>query len=398
MKFRLLLILLSAFVLTASALPVAFAQEAAVAEACVTDYEAETDYFPDKVTVDYAEGFNVEYFSNYKVVTVTTPWQGAVEPLQYVLVQCGTPAPEGVEADAVIEVPVQSIATMSTTFLPHIVGQGLIDELVAVDTIAYTNSPEVVAKHEAGELAEISPNFGELNTELLLDLEPGLIMSQRFDDSDTTFPTLQQAGLPVVLNADFLDTTPLGQAEWGKYISLFFNTEAIAQENFEGVAERYNELAELAATAEAKPTVFANTPYQGSWFVPGGQSYLGRFFADAGAQYLWADDETTGSIPLDFESVFDLAIDADYWVNAGFFWQTEADALAEDERFGEFAAFQNAHVYTNNGRVNANGGSDYFESGVANPDLILADLVSIFHPELLPDHELYYYRNLPPAA
>jgi iron complex transport system substrate-binding protein len=266
--------------------------------------------------------------------------------------------------------------------------------LVGVDSITYTNTQAVIDKYDAGNLAAVSPNFGELNTELLIDLQPGLIMAQRFDDTDTVYPALQAAGLPVVLNADFLDTTPLGQAEWGKYISLFFNTEARAQEAFDGVATRYNDLAKLAATAEEQPTVFANTPYQGSWFMPGGESYLAQFFADAGAAYIWADDTSTGSIPLDFETVFDKASDADFWVNAGFFWQKKADALAEDDRFDQFAAFNNGNVYTNNGHVNANGGSDYFETGVANPDLILADLVKIFHPDLLPDHQLYFYRQL----
>jgi len=394
MKVRLLIVSFMTLLATAFTLPITAAQQTAVTDTCVTDYDAAVDYFPDKVTVDYAEGFTVEYHNNYKLVTLLQPWQGAEDAIQYLLVQCGTPAPEDLEADQVIEVPVQSVVTMSTTFLPHIVQQGLLDRLVAVDTILYTNSPEVIAKQEAGDLVQVSPNFGEVNVELLLDPQPDLIMSQRFDDSDPVFPTLQGAGLPVVLNADFLDTSPLGQAEWGKYIALFFNTEAVAQEAFEGVAERYNDLAELTANVEDKPTVFANVPYQGSWFMPGGRSYLGQFFADAGADYLWAEDESTGSIPLDFESVFEQAADADFWVNAGFFWQTKADALAEDERFEQFAAFQNGQVYTNNGHVNANGGSDYFESGVANPDRILADLVSIFHPDLLPDHELYYYKKL----
>ena len=394
MKYRLLLALLITVFATSLVLPMVAAQEAAVADACVTDYDASVDYFPDKVTVDYATGFTVEYHNNYKLVTIAQPWQGADTAVEYVLVECGTPAPEDVQADAVIEVPVKSIVTMSTTFLPHIVGQGLLDKLVGVDSINYTNTQEVIDKYDAGDLDVVSPNFGEINSELLIDLQPGLIMAQRFDDTDTVYPALQAAGLPVILNADFLDTTPLGQAEWGKYVSLFFNTEAIAQESFEGVVTRYHDLVDLAATAEDHPTVFANTPYQGNWFMPGGKSYLAQFFADAGANYIWADDTSTGSIPLDFETVFDKASEAEFWVNAGFFWNTKADALAEDKRFEEFAAFKSGQVYTNNGHVNANGGSDYFEKGVTNPDLILADLVKIFHPDLLPDHELYFYRQL----
>ncbi|MBZ0290144.1 MAG: ABC transporter substrate-binding protein, partial [Anaerolineae bacterium] len=276
MKYRLVLTLLITLFTASLALPIAAAQESPVAD-CVADYDASVDYFPEKATLDEATGFTVEYHNNYKLVTIAQPWQGAEDAVEYLLVQCGTPAPEDVEADAVIEVPVKSIVTMSTTFLPHIVNQGLLDRLVGVDSITYTNTPEVIAKYNAGDLAMVSPSFGEINTELLIDLEPGLIMAQRFDDTDTVYPALQAAGLPVILNADFLDTTPLGQAEWGKYIALFFNTEAIAQESFDGVATRYRNLADLAATAEEQPTVFANTPYQGSWFMPGGQSYLAQF-------------------------------------------------------------------------------------------------------------------------
>jgi iron complex transport system substrate-binding protein len=158
------------------------------------------------------------------------------------------------------------------------------------------------------------------------------------------------------------------------------------------VKTRYEDLKTLAAGAEDKPTVFANTPFGDSWFMPGGQSYLGQLLADAGATYLWADDASTGSIPLDFETVFDQAADADFWVNT--YQTTVADLLATDERFGDFAALENGGVYTNNARINANGGSDYYESGVANPDVILADLIRIFHPDLLPDHDLYFYMPL----
>lgn len=392
-----LLLLLITLMLVA-ALP-AQAQEANLLDVCVTDYDADVDYFPDKVTVEAAAGFTVEYFPNYKLVTVTTPWQGAEAPLQYVLVQCGTPAPEGFSDALVIEVPVPTIVTMSTSFLPHLTQQGLLDRLIAIDTALYTSNAEVLARVAAGAIVEIGGGGSgqEVNIEALIDLEPGLVMTQRFSAADTTYPVMQEAGLPVVINADFLDTSPLGLAEWGKFISLFFNTEALAEEQFDGVSERYAALKALAEAAEERPTVFAGTPYDGTWFMPGGSSYLGQLLADAGASYLWAGEAVTGSLFLDFETVFDRAVDADFWVNVNPFWGTLADAAAEDARYANFAAFQNAAVYSNNARVNANGGSDYFESGYANPDIILADLVKIFHPELLPDHELYFYAQVPPA-
>jgi iron complex transport system substrate-binding protein len=396
MKRHLLLFIIAAVF---AVLP-AQAQETNLLDACATDYDAAVDYFPEKVTVEAATGFTVEYFPNYKVVTVNTPWQDAEAPLQYVLVQCGTPAPEGFSEALVIDVPVPTIVTMSTSFLPHLTQQGLLDRLIAIDTALYTSNDEVLARVAAGAVVEIGGGGSgqDVNIEALIDLEPALIMMQRFFSGDTSYPALQEAGLPVVINADFLDTSPLGLAEWGKFISLFFNTEALAEAQFAGVSERYTALQAEVAAAASQPTVFAGTPFDGTWYMPGGGSYLGQLLADAGAAYLWAEDSSTGSLFLDFETVFDRAVDADFWVNVNPFWATLADAEAEDARYANFAAFQNATVYSNNARVNPNGGSDYFESGYANPDIILADLVKIFHPELLPDHELYYYVQVPPTS
>lgn len=395
MKSRLTPILLALLATVGGVLPVAAqAPTANLADECVTTFDANTDYFPEKVTIDAASGFDVEYHNNYKVVTVNTPWQGAEEPLTYVLVQCGTPAPEGIEADATIEVPVNSVVSMSTSFLPHLSVQRLLDKVVAVDSALYTSNETIIAGVADGTIAEIGGGGGgtEPDIETLIDLEPELVLSQRFSADDTVYPAMQQAGLPVVIDADFLDATPLGVAEWGKFISVFFNTEAAAQVIFEGVNGRYEAVATLAKSAESQPTVFANTPFSGTWYMPGGASYVATLVRDAGGAYLWADDETTGSIMLSLEEVLDAAVAADYWVNI--FQNTAADVLALDERLDEFAAFKSGQLYTNNARLNANYGSDFYENGYANPDVLLADLVKIFHPDLLPEHELYFYAQL----
>lgn len=397
MKSRLLLSIFT-LLIVGFAVPAA-AQDTNLLDACVESYDDSFDYFPEKVTVDTAVGFTVEYFNNYKVVTVTTPWSDATEPLQYILVQCGTPAPEEFADANVIEVPVQSIVTMSTSILPHLDAQGVLDKLVAVDTALYTSNPAVIDGVASGDIIEVGGSGAgtETNVEQLIELQPDLIMTQRYSSSDTSYPALEETGLPVVINADFLDTSPLGVAEWGKFISLFFNTEGEAQAQFEVVHGNYEELKALVADVEARPTVFSGTPYEGSWFMPGGQSYLAQLLADAGAAYLWADDTTIGSIPLDFETVFDTAIDADYWVNV-LYLSTLADVQAMDERFTQFKAFQDGNIFSNGARQNGTGGLDYYETGYANPDVILADLVKIFHPDLLPDHELYFYEQLEPAS
>jgi len=395
MKSRLVLILLALFTAVGVVLPVAAqALTTNMTSDCVKTYDEKTDYFPDKVTIDAASNFTVQYFNNYKVVTVKTPWQGATKPLVYVLVQCGTTAPVVKDAEATINIPVKNVVSLSTTFLPHLTTQNLLDKVVAVDSALYTSNDVIVNGVKDGKIIEVGGGGGgtDINVEKLIDLKPELILSQRFNDDDKAYPAMKQAGLPVVIDADFLDATPLGVAEWGKFISVFFNTEAIAQKTFSDVNDRYEKVATLAKSATTQPTVFVNTPYSGTWYMAGGASYVATLIRDAGGKYLWADDTTTGSISLSLEQVLDKAADADYWVNI--FPTTQKDLLATDERLNQFAAFKDGQMYTSNARMNANGGSDFYEDGYANPDVLLSDLVKIFHPDLLPDYKLYFYAPL----
>jgi iron complex transport system substrate-binding protein len=363
-------------------------------DGCVETYDEGVDYFPDKVTVDYAENFSVEYFDHYKVVTML-PWTGAETPMTYVLVQCGTPTPAGYDDVPIFQVPVQRFVSMSTSILPHLTEQGLLDRLVGVDTTLFTSNETVLAGVAEGAIQEIGGGGtgGEINFEVLLNLEPDLVMAQEFFAGGTTLQQLQEVGIPAVLNADYADTSPLAQAEWSKYVALFFNTEAQANASFDAVVSGYQTLAALAADVDARPTVIAASPYDGTWYMPAGDSTIARFLADAGAAFVFADEVGT-SVPLDVEVVMERGIEAEYWVNLNQFWSSQTDMLADDSRFASFSAVQENRLWNNNARMNANGGNDYFESGAAHPEQILADLIYIFHPELLPDHTLIYYQPL----
>ncbi|MBC7811575.1 MAG: ABC transporter substrate-binding protein, partial [Burkholderiales bacterium] len=391
-----LFVLLTLAMLTA---PAAAQDTANVTDGCVTDYDPAVDYFPDKAEFEYATGVEVEYFNNYKVVTVLQPWPGADTSYQYVLVQCGTPAPAAADfPDAqVIDVPIDSIITMSTTFLPPLDSLGVADTLMGVDETDFVSTASVRERIDSGEVVEVGGG-AEVNVELTLDLEPDVVMTDSFGSPEyDEHPKLLEAGLTVVMNADWVEIEPLGWAEWVKFMALFYNREAQATALFDEVETHYNELVALAADVAERPTVMTGIQYDGIWYTSGGDSYFAQILEDAGADYLWADDSTMGSLSLDLESVLDRAADADYWVNANQFWFSLDDIAAEDERYTEFAPFQNQTIYANNARLNEFGGNDYYESGAAHPDLILADLISIFHPDLLPDHELVFYQQLQPA-
>lgn len=373
----------------------AISPEHNLTDSCVIEgeFNASVDYFPEKATLTHTDGFSVEYFNNYKVVTVKTPYPGAAESIQYVLVQCGTPAPEGFLDEQIINIPVQTVVIMSTSYLPFLDELGLLDRLVGLDDATYVSNPAVLKMAEEGKLAMIGYGSG-VNVEQALELSPELILTYGSGAPDyDAHPVLIEAGLKTVVNAEWLETTPLGRTEWGKFIAVFFNKEADAQALFAKTVERYSEYAAVVASATERPTVFTASDYQGIWSMPGGNSFAAAFFKDAGADYLWADDTSTGSLPLAFEAVFEKAQGAEYWVNVGYFFTLD-DLLAADARYADFNAYQSGNIWNNDARISPNGGNDYYESAVAHPELVLADLIKIFHPELLPDHELVYYRQL----
>ncbi|MGF1520224.1 MAG: ABC transporter substrate-binding protein [Nodosilinea sp.] len=362
---------------------------------CATAYDPTQDYFPDKVELDYATGFSVEYHRHYKLVTVHSPWKDADTEFRYVLVQCGAPVPSGIEPAQVIEVPVRQVVALSTTHLPHLDVLGEVEALVGVDQFDTVNTASVRQKIDQGDLQEFSSG-GTAYMERLLEAEPDLVMAFATGNETDSYRRLMQAGVPVAIVAEYLESSPLGRAEWLKFTALFFNREAEAEQVFGTIAEDYNALVQMTQELEQRPTVFTGFSYDGTWYMPGGKSYAAQLLRDAGATYLWADIDQAGSLPLDFEAVYNRAARADFWVNVSQDWFSKGDAIAADPRYGQFLALQSGHVFNNNARLNATGGNDYWEGGLINPHLVLADLIKIVHPELLPDHELVYYQPLKP--
>ncbi len=384
-------------ILIMSSVTFAQAQETNLTAACVETYDPAVDYFPDKVEPSHAEGFEIEYFNHYKVVRTLTPFPGAAEPFEYVLVQCGTPAPEGYENAQMIAVPVERFVALSTTQLPHLKDLGHLDSLVALDSFLYVNTPEVVEMIEAGELVEVGSG-STIHVEQVLNLEADVVMANGYNPETDAHPVLMDAGVFTALNSEWLEPTLLGRAEWVKFTALFFNEEARANALFDHIVTEYEAVSDLAAGVpeDERVTVLWNSfsIYSNSWIIPGQDTWVGELLADAGVNWVLMDAVPEGSQDMSFETVFDTGFDASVWIPNAFQVNTADELLAQDARYADFAAFQAGRVYNDTARVNANGGNDFWETGVTNPHLILRDLVRIFYPDLLPDHELVFYRPL----
>lgn len=371
------------------------AQDTNLADACVEAYDPDMDYFPDKAEVTRAEGFEIEYFNHYKVVRTLIPYPGAEEPAEYVLVQCGTPAPEGYDDVPMVEVPVDSFVALSTTQLPHLDALGRLDSLIALDSFLYAYTPDVIEMIEAGELVEVGASFN-INVEVVLDLEPDVVISHGFNPDTDAHPVLANAGVFSVINSEWLEPTLLGRAEWVKFTGAFFNEEARATEVFDDIVSQYEATSEIARSVpqEERVTALWNTPFNDAWTIPSHESWVGQLLTDAGVNWVLMDEAGGVNQDFSFEAVYEAGFDAPVWVTNAFQVSTLDQLAALDARYADFAAFQSGEVYNNNARENANGGNDFWETGVTNPHLLLMDLVALFYPDLMPGHELVFYQKL----
>lgn len=353
---------------------------------------ADSVHFPHKVQAEYARGFRISYHKNYKLIEIIKPFQDQVDTLRYALVPRELSHDVQVEGVEEVAIPIESLLATSATHIGLAEMLGAIDIITGMAGADYVYNKKVWQGIEEGNITSLPQ--GELNKEEVLSLDPDLMMisggqSSQFDN----YKVLMDSDINVMVNSEWLETTPLGKAEWVKVLAALLNKEKLANDKFGQVVEEYNRLKAKVDTVDEKPMVINNMPYKGAWFVSGGDSFTAQFLKDAGADYPWYDEHDTGGLRKDFEVVYEVGLKADIWINPGTA-ESKEDILAKDSRFKDFNPYQTGEIYNNNRRANESGGNDYWESGVVHPEILLADYIKIFHPDLLSEHSLYYYQKV----
>lgn len=345
--------------------------------------------FEGRLNIEYATGFTVEEKGTCKLLRNLDPYPGATEPVEYLLVPRGEEVPPHAGDARVVEVPIRSCVSTTTVNLAFLRELGVARTLVGQGGKRYVYGPD--------EFEKSLPETGEgmnLDLEKILDLAPDAMFVYSFSPSERDgLARLQMLGVNVVYCSEYLENTPLGRAEWIKYIALFFCLEDEAERIFGEISKNYERLASRVEGIEPKPAVLTNHGLSGTWYVPAGANWVSRLLKDAGARYPWSDTNGRGSLALDFEEVYEKASGADFWINTGS-WNYLEDVRKEDDRYTGFRPYAEKQIYNNNARLNSYGGNDYHQSAVLRADLVLADLVSIFHPDILPGHSLLYYKKL----
>lgn len=347
---------------------------------------------PISTELKYAEGFSIRKEGNLTYVTINNPYPGATEGYNYLLIPQGEPIPSLDDKTEVIRTPIKKIVCTSTTHIPLLDYLNETDALIGFPTTDYISSEAMRKRIDAGLITDLGIDKG-MNVELLFSLSPQLVMSYTMTSDLGQLKKIKELGIPVVVNSDFLESHPLGRAEWIKFMALFFNKEKEADSVFNEIEKEYLAVQQLVAETSERPTVMSGIVYGDAWFMPAGKNYAAHLLKDAGTHYLWNDTESNGFLELSFESVFEKAKDTDLWIGVGSFHSLK-EIQAAESRYTLFKPFREKQVYTYNARTGPKGGSEFLELGYLRPDLILKDLVKIAHPELLPSYQLFFHKKL----
>lgn len=343
-------------------------------------------------SIKYAKGFDLQYFNGYNKLIIKDPYPGATEEFIYYLVPKNTSVPAELSDKNIIFTPLTRLVATSTTHIPMIELFNQEQTLVGFPQTNYISSERTVEKILQGKVAELG-SVQDLNMEILIDLQPELVIAFTMDKNDPVFKNMSALKINVLFNGDWLEETPLGRAEWLKLFGALFDQTKKADSLFLAIENNYTGAKKLASEAKESPTVLTGSLFQDKWHLPAGGSFMSTFFKDANTRYLWKDSPGTGSLVLGLESVLEVAGTADLWIGSGIFTSYH-EMESSNAHYSSFNAFQKRKVYTFSKKKGNNGGILFLELAPIMPDIVLKDIIKIAHPALLPEYDTFFLEPL----
>ena len=340
-----------------------------------------------RIHIKYAKGFWLEEREGYVVLNIKDPQESSHTHYQYALVPRGSTVQTPKDLP-VVALPVRSAICMTSLQLSNFIKLGAMDRVVGITSTRFLFNKDMQRQVDEGLTRRIGIE-GNFDNEVIMSIIPDLMLISPFKRGG--YDAVKDIGIPLVPHLGYKEMTPLGQAEWIKFVGLLLGMEDVANREFDRIEQRYNSLKAMVGEVKYRPVVFSGELRGGVWYAVGGKSFLAQLFHDAGADYFLKDDPRSGGVTLDFETVYNQAESADYWrIANSFAGEYCYEALkAQDERYADFKAFKEKHVVYCNMRE-----KPFYESMPAEPEVVLADMIRVFHPEILPDHEPVYYDIL----
>lgn len=340
--------------------------------------------------IRYAQGFKIDYYEEYTRVIINNPWQENREIYRaYYLVK--TDSIEIPEEGIKVKVPLTSISVNTFSYFEFLSLLGELDKVTGVTDGSRIYNPEILNKISEGQIIDLGDPFNP-NIEKTIALSPQAVINSAYAQLDNYSLRLTQAGFPIIYSWEWMENNPLARAEWIKMIAAFFEKGALADTLFNNIEERYLAVREIAYEPDTRKKVMTGDIFQGTWYVPGGDSFNAALFRDAGLKYIYENNNMSGSIGLDIESVLTQFGESDIWF--GCEADRYSDLAAKDSKYMLLKPYKEKQIFNNHNRTTKTGGNDYFESSIAHPDLILSDIVKAAYPEKLHNYSFTYIKPL----
>jgi len=365
-----------------------------VADSAEAPFDSSRDYFPHKVIIRHASQFRVTYHNHYKIVEFD-PTVPTRERIRYVLVQRGTPVPRGFAGAYVIQVPVRRYAMLHQTYLGILEPLGLKEGLAAIANHRSVTVPWIREAYERKQIREAGVGtHANIEMTIGLNLDVLFLFYSAYPEYNL-HPKLQELGQASAMLADQFEPSPLGRAEWIKFIALFFNREREAEALFHPISERYEELSRRANATDHRPKVMIGAPGADSWMVSGNRNYFAQLLRDAGADSFWPGEECHSLLQANYEMVFDRSLESAVWFTAsGMYYPSIEVLLARDPRLAWFRPVERRQVFAFDRNADRQRRMPYSDQSLDKPDVLLADVLAVLHPELVSGHQPGFLRQV----
>lgn len=339
------------------------------------------------IAPQYAKGFNVKYADNITLLEINDPENKEAEQFHFALVNKSFKGeiPNGYTR---LNIPIKSAICMTSLQLSNFLKLDIPELVVGITSTRHLHNQKMNQQLKEGKTHKIGIE-GNFDNEVIIAINPDVIFISPFKRGG--YDAIRNVEIPMIPHLGYKELTPLGQAEWIKVIGLLTGNASLANSTFEAIESRYNNLKSIVDTVKRRPTVFSGEMRGGNWYAVGGRSFLAQLFRDAGGDYFLKENEESGGVTLDYETVYTNAAHADYWriVNS-FEGEYSYNVLKEqDERYTDFDAWKkHGVIYCNMKEV------PFYERMPVEPEVVLADFIHVFHPDVLPNHKPQYYHLL----
>lgn len=339
--------------------------------------------------VCHATLLSLEEKEGYTQATLSDGFAQGGRTQIYLLVPRDAPIPENLPEGIVLRTPLRRVVACQSVHAALLCDLGAGETIVGLCDTDYIIDSRLQSLLRSGKAKDMGASYAP-DAERLAATRPEAIITSPIEG--VSLQPLAQLGVPVIACADYMERSALGRAEWVKFFGLLTGESARADSLFSAVSAAYDSLSTAAHQAAKRPRYISDRTQGSTWLMPGSDSFLAKLYADAGADYVFKDKKGAGSVSLPLETVVAKGNEPDIWlIKYGAKQSLSYDALASElTAYRSLRPWRERRIFVCNTLA-----VPYYEETPFRPDLLLRDMVKIFHPEVLPHHHLRYYAPLP---